>query len=285
MAGRSTHSFRCLNLGVRFKIVDSFPRLVAFDLDGTLLRSDGTVAPRVRAAITSLKHRGCVLVLATGRPWAQVERIAEDIGGVDYYVCLNGAVVVGDDGSRLTERAMSRKQTRTSAELARQLIPDIALAADMADGRLIWDERFTHDFPSDFAMEVMRVPDAVVAVDGPVLTWLLDCKEFDPLRAIEILKPRMPPGTEVRPSGLETPEIVASGVNKGSGLTEVAKICGVNASDAWVFGDGLNDLDMFGWAGCSVAMGNAHADVVAKADLVASSNDEDGVAVILESLL
>ena len=127
-------------------------------------------------------------------------------------------------------------------------------------------------------------PDAVVAVDGPVLTWLLDCKEFDPLRAIEILKPRMPPGTEVRPSGLETPEIVASGVNKGSGLTEVAKICGVNASDAWVFGDGLNDLDMFGWAGCSVAMGNAHADVVAKADLLAPSNDEDGVAVILESL-
>jgi hydroxymethylpyrimidine pyrophosphatase-like HAD family hydrolase len=154
----------------------------------------------------------------------------------------------------------------------------------MADGRHIWDQHFVHEFPADFAIDAVRVPDAIAAVDGPVLTWLLDCKELDPLRAIEILKPRMPLGTEVRPSGLETPEIVASGVNKGSGLAEVAKMCGVDASDAWVFGDGLNDLDMFGWAGCSVAMGNAHADVVAKADLVAPSNDEDGVAVILESL-
>ena len=264
--------------------MDSFPRLLAFDLDGTLLRSDGTVAPRVRDAINSLKRRECVLVLSTGRPWAQVTRIAKEIGGVDYYVCLNGAMVVGADGSRLTERTMSPQQTRTSAELARQLIPDIALAADMADGRHIWDQHFVHEFPADFAIDAVRVPDAIAAVDGPVLTWLLDCKELDPLRAIEILKPRMPPGTEVRPSGLETPEIVASGVNKGSGLAQVAKMCGVDASDAWVFGDGLNDLDMFGWAGCSVAMGNAHADVVDKADLVAPSNDEDGVAVILESL-
>ena len=284
-AGRSTHRRPCLNLGVRFKIVDSFPRLLAFDIDGTLLRSDGTVAPRVRAAINSLKQRGCILVLSTGRPWAQVTRIAKEIGGVDYCVCLNGAVVVGNDGSLLTERTMSREQTRTSAQLARRLIPGVALAADMADGRHIWDQNFSHEFPADFAIDATRVPDAIAAVDGPVLTWLLDCKELDALRVIEILKPRMPPGTEVRPSGLETPEIVASGVNKASGLAEIAEICGVGALNAWVFGDGLNDLDMFGWAGCSVAMGNAHTDVLAKADLVAPSNDEDGVAVIVESLL
>mgnify|MGYP002012655108 FL=1 len=90
--------------------MDSFPRLLAFDLDGTLLRSDGTVAPRVRDAINSLKRRECVLVLSTGRPWAQVTRIAKEIGGVDYYVCLNGAMVVGADGSRLTERTMSPQQ-------------------------------------------------------------------------------------------------------------------------------------------------------------------------------
>ncbi len=285
MAGRSTHSCPCLNLGVRFEIVDSFPRLLAFDLDGTLLSSDGTVPSRVRAVINSVRARECTLVLATGRPWSQVIRVVKEMGGVDYCVCLNGAVVVDGHGSLLMERSMTRELARTSAQLARQVVPGVALAADMADGRHIWDENFVPAFPADFVIDALRVPDAVVAVDGPVLTWLLDCKEFDPLRAIELLKEHLPSGTEVRPSGLETPEIVVSGVTKASGLAKIAMICDIEASDAVAFGDGLNDLDMFSWAGCSVAMSNAHAHVLAKADVIAPSNDEDGVAVMLEALL
>ena len=285
MAERSTHSRGCPNLDVRFQTVDQFPTLLALDIDGTLLRSDGTVPSRVRSAIKSVKARGCILVLSTGRPWAQVTRIVEEIGGVDYCVCLNGAVVTNGDGSLLVQRTMTREQAQNTARLVRDLLPRVDLAADMADGRHIWDENFVHEFPDDFVINATRVPDAVAAIDGPVLTWLLDCKDSDPLKAIDLLRAHMPRDAEVRPSGLETPEIVASGVTKASGLAEIATICGVEASDALAFGDGLNDLDMFTWAGCSVAMSNAHIDVLAHANLVAPTNDEDAVAVILEALI
>jgi len=265
--------------------VSRFPELIAFDLDGTLLRSDGSLSPRVRQAVREIKNRGCVIVLSTGRPWRAVAKTVERLGVVDYCVCLNGASLHKPDGQLLKLTAMTEQQTRESAQLARRLIPGVALAADMADGRHIWDEHFTHDFPADFSMAPFRVPDAISALDGPVLTWLLDCKAVAPMKAIEAMSAQMPEGTEVRPSGLETPEIVASGVSKGTGLNEVAALNAIDASNAWVFGDGLNDLEMFLWAGHSVAMRNGHPKVLSMAADIAPSHDEDGVAVVLEHLL
>jgi hypothetical protein len=265
--------------------VSQFPELIAFDLDGTLLRSDGSLSPRVRQAVREIKSQGCVIALSTGRPWRAVAEIVDRLGVVDYCVCLNGASLHRPDGQPLKLNAMTEEQTRESAQLARRLIPGVSLAADMADGRHIWDEGFTHDFPADFSMTPIRVPNAVTALDGPVLTWLLDCKDIAPMRAIQAMSAQMPEGTEVRPSGLETPEIVASGVSKGTGLDEVATMNAIDASNAWVFGDGLNDLEMFLWAGYSVAMGNAHPKLLSMAAYVAPSHDEDGVAVVLEDLL
>ncbi len=262
-----------------------FPELIAFDLDGTLLRSDGSLSPRVRQAVREVKNQGCVIALSTGRPWRAVAETAERLGVVDYSVCLNGASIHKSNGELLKLTAMTEQQTRESAQLARRLVPGVAIGADMADGRHIWDEDFTHDFPSDFSITPVRVPDALLALDGPVLTWLLDCKAVSPMKAIEAMSAWMPEGTEVRPSGLETPEIVASGVSKGTGLNEVAAINAIDASNAWVFGDGLNDLEMFLWAGHSVAMRNGHPKILSMAADIAPSHDEDGVAVVLEDLL
>jgi len=264
--------------------VSVFPELIAFDIDGTLLRSDGSLSPRVRQAVREMKNQGCTIALATGRPWKAVTETVESLGVVDYCVCLNGASVHKSDGKAVKFNSMTETQTKASAQLARRLIPGVGLAADMADGGHIWDEHFTHDFPADFSMTPVRVPDALLALDGPVLTWLLDCKDLPPMKAIELMSPQMPDGTEVRPSGLETPEIVASGVSKGSGLDVIAAISSIDASKAWVFGDGLNDIEMFLWAGHSVAMKNGHPKVLSIAGDIAPSHDQDGVAVVLERL-
>ena len=265
--------------------MSTFPELIAFDMDGTLLRSDGSLSPRVRQAVREMKNQGCTIALATGRPWKAVTETVSVLGVVDYCVCLNGASVHKADGKLVKLNAMTEVQTRASAQLARRLIPDVGLAADMADGRHIWDEHFTHDFPTDFSMMPVRVPDALAALDGPVLTWLLDCKDLAPMKAIEVMSSQMPDGTEVRPSGLETPEIVASGISKGSELDAIATANSIDASKAWVFGDGLNDLEMFSWAGHSVAMKNGHPKILSLASDVAPSHDQDGVAVVLEQLM
>ena len=98
-----------------------FPELIAFDLDGTLLRSDGSLSPRVRQAVREIKNRGCVIVLSTGRPWRAVAKTVERLGVVDYCVCLNGASLHKPDGQLLKLTAMTEQQTRESAQLARRL--------------------------------------------------------------------------------------------------------------------------------------------------------------------
>jgi len=265
--------------------MNSLPGLLAFDIDGTLLRSDGSLSNRVRQAIQAVKSRGCIVVLSTGRPWKQVTTLVDELAAVDYCVCLNGATVFHSDGSLFEMNTIPEEFKLEGAEIARNRFPNIALAADMADGRHIWDEHFVHDFPSDFEIDPIRVADALTAIDGPVLTWLLDCKDVDPRNVISDLRGLMPQAIEVRPSGLETPEIVKAGVSKGSGLNSVAQKKGIQPNEAWAFGDGLNDIEMFQWAGRSFAMENSHPKLLALADQVVPSHDEDGIAVALEVLL
>jgi len=85
-------------------------------------------------------------------------------------------------------------------------------------------------------------------------------------------------------SGGDAVEVTAAGVNKAAGLAEVAAEHGIDAADVIAFGDYPNDVPMLAWAGPGVAVANAHAEVLAIADEVTASNDEDGVAIVLEQL-
>jgi len=260
------------------------PRLLAFDIDGTLLRSDGSVSARVRGALDAARDLGLVLSLSTGRPWPQAFGVAADAGGMDYGVCLNGAVVVDAvEGHTLALRTMTAEQGRATGRLARDLLPDATLAADMADGRHFWERDFHPMFPVD--VEAVRVDDAVSIVDGPVLTWLVGSPGWDPAEIITTLHDHMPPGTEVRPSGLDMAEIAAFGVSKASGLQIVADRHDIARDEVMAFGDGLNDLEMLRWAGHPVAMANGHPTVLDVARRIAPSNDDDGVAVVIEGVL
>lgn len=259
------------------------PRLLAFDIDGTLLRSDGTVSPRVIDALDAARQAGMLLSLSTGRPWPQARDVAVAAGGMDYGVCLNGAVVVGADGDTIALRAMTAAQACDTGHLARRILPGATLAADMADGRHFWEQDFHPQFPVD--VDAVRVDDAVATVDGPVLTWLVGVSGWEPLEIISALHDHMPAGTEVRPSGLEMAEIAAFGVSKASGLQIVADRHGIRRDEVMAFGDGLNDLEMMRWAGRSVAMQNGHPTVLDIASQVAPANDDDGVAIAIEEIL
>ncbi len=190
-------------------------------------------------------------------------------------------------GERIADRSMTHFEAIEAAEIARKLLPDVSLGLDMADGRHFWEHRFAPQMPADLIadLSVARVADAVGAVDGPVLTWLVHVPDVDTLAIVNELEPYMPLGTEIRPSGLDMAEIAAAGVSKSAGLKIVCQRYGINASDVVVFGDGLNDVDMLRWAGHGVAMSNAADMVRDAADAVAPSNDDDGVAVVVEAML
>ena len=182
-------------------------------------------------------------------------------------------------------RSMSKEQAVDAAVIARNLLGNVALAADMADGSHIWEHSFVSDFPPGLVIKAKKVDDALTAIDGPVLTWLVDTPNHPGLSAVDILQGRLPEGTEVRPSGLGTPEIVLVGVSKASGLALISDAHSIDSTEVMAFGDGLNDLEMLKWAGRSIAMANGHQLALDLATEIAPPNDADGVAEVLESLL
>ena len=264
------------------------PRLAAFDIDGTLINRHGVLTERTASALRALATAGVVTALATGRPWPQAQSVVRQASGVSYAVCLNGAVVMDAvAGEQIADRAMTHIEAIEAAEIARKLVPDVRLGLDMADGRHVWEHDFAPVMPVDLLADISvdRVDDALSAVDGPVLTWLVHAPSVDTLAIIDELSPDMPLGTEIRPSGLDMAEIAAAGVSKSAGLEIICQRYGFDAADVLAFGDGLNDIDMLRWAGRSVAMSNAAPSVRAAADLVAPSNEDDGVAVVVEAIL
>lgn len=264
------------------------PRLAAFDIDGTLITRRGAMSARTAAALDALADAGVITALATGRPWPQTEWVLRSAPALSYAVCLNGAVVMDAlAGEPIADRSMTHFEAIEAAEIARKLLPDVSLGLDMADGRHLWEHRFAPEMPTDLIadLSVLHVDDAVAAVDGAVLTWLVHAPGMDTLAMVNELAPHMPLGTEIRPSGLDMAEIAAAGVSKSAGLEIVCQRYGIAASDVVAFGDGLNDVEMLQWAGHGVAMSNASDTVRDVADRIAPSNDDDGVAVVVEQLL
>lgn len=264
------------------------PRLAAFDIDGTLITRQGALSERTAAALGSLADAGVITALATGRPWPQTEYVLRRAPVLSYAVCLNGAVVMDAvAGERIADRSMTHFEAIEAAEVARKLLPDVSLGLDMADGRHLWEHRFAPEMPADLIadLSVLHVDDAVAAVDGAVLTWLVHVPDMDTLAIVNELAPNMPLGTEIRPSGLDMAEIAATGVSKSAGLEIVCQRYGIAAADVMAFGDGLNDVEMLRWAGHGVAMSNAADMARGAADRIAPSNEDDGVAIVLEEML
>lgn len=260
------------------------PRLIATDLDGTLLRPDGSVSRRARRALSRLAEVGIELVFVTGRPPRWVDQFAEVAGAHGTVICSNGAFVY--DVLRRTVVAahgIPPSMARAIAADLRSALPGVGFAAELPEGiRMEREYPVVHqeDVPADGAYRSIDTIDRPV---GKLLARSLQIPgaEF-PLRVGRIVGNR----AEVTYSGFGgLAEIGPLGVTKASSLAQWCAGRGISAGDVWAFGDGPNDLAMLTWAGVSFAVANAHPDAVAAADQRCPSNADDGVARILESLL
>jgi HAD superfamily hydrolase (TIGR01484 family) len=269
---------------VLMTVTDRPPRLIATDLDGTLLRPDGSVSERTRQASSALAEVGIELVFVTARPPRWVDHLADVVGAHRTVICCNGAFVY-DVLRRTVIRAhgMPPSTARAMAADLRAALPGVGFAAELPEGiRLEREYPILHqeDVPADGAYESI---DAIRRPVGKLLARSLQVPEAEfRARVARIVGGR----AEVTYSGFGgLAEIGPLGVTKASSLAEWCAGRGISASEVWAFGDMPNDLPMLSWAGVSFAVANADPDVVAAANQRCPSNAEDGVACVLESLL
>jgi hydroxymethylpyrimidine pyrophosphatase-like HAD family hydrolase len=260
------------------------PRLVATDLDGTLLRSDGTIDARTREAIAGVEALGIPVVLCTARPPRWMGPLAQATGHRGLAVCGNGSIIFDLHTETVLETfPFAVEAAREVVARMRGALPDATWALER-DDVFCREPRYVPHWPvpDDTLIEeidaLLAVPPLQLMVRHP---WLTGDELLAHAREL------VPDLAELSHSSSADTllEIGAAGVSKASGLAVLCERYGIDRADVLAFGDMPNDLAMLKWAGRSVAVANAHAEIIAIADEVTASNDEGGVARVLERLL
>jgi len=259
------------------------PRVVATDLDGTLLRSDGSLSDRTRRAIVAAEAAGVPTLFVTARPPRWLDELADAVGGHGIAICGNGAFVYD-----LVERQVTASRGHDPALMAqvvadlREAVPGVTFAVERADG-MGREDAYAYPLEHDAVTVVAELSDVSAA---PVGKLLARCPQLDPDEFLRLVESVVGSRVELGYSGaIGLAEMTAPGVTKASGLATWCDEQGITAAEVWACGDMPNDLPMLRWAGRAHAVANAHPDVLAVADVLLASNDDDGVAALLESLV
>jgi Cof subfamily protein (haloacid dehalogenase superfamily) len=258
------------------------PRLAAIDLDGTLLRSDGTVSTRTREALADARTRGLTIVLVSARHPGSLAQVAREAGLDGLAICSNGATVYDLD------RAVVVRERTLASEVAVELVR--ALRARAPGVRFGVETGAKLAFEPEFRAwdwqppDGTRFADALDLVADPVTRLIVRHEAYELEALASLVRELAGESADVVIPGVWTVELSAVGVNKAAALAELCHELGLDAAEVIAFGDFPNDLPMLVWAGRSVAVANAHPDVIDEADEVTASNDEDGVAMVLETL-
>jgi Cof subfamily protein (haloacid dehalogenase superfamily) len=266
--------------------MDSPFRLVASDIDGTLIRSDGSLSPRTVAVLDTLHERGIPTVLVTGRPIRWLRQLYDQMAEPLPAVCANGAVVYDPDNDEiLRANPLSVDLLLDVTKRLREAVPDIALAVEVEDGRGFWyEEAWPVRWEGEHnSVRVLASPEELTSV--PAVKLLVRSANHEPDEFAALVSRTLSGIAEATHSSSSAlVEISAAGVTKAAGLAWFCERGGYTAEDVVAFGDMPNDLPLMAWAGRSVAMGNAHPAVKEVAHEVGLTNDEDGVAAYLTDL-
>ena len=269
------------------------PRLVASDLDGTLLTSAGVVSDRTRAAVDACRAAGIPVVGVTGRGPRLLDSVRAALGGTGIAVLAQGGYVVDlDTDAVLRTVAMSRDDA--SAVIAAieavtgELIVAVEDAAEQAEA--LRPLRVQHGFDWPYPEPAHLLPRHDVLPVGAVLKVFLRSSRLGEDELLRLARGVVDPAVaELTHAGLGFIEVLPPGVTKATGLAVALAQHDVGPGEVLVFGDMPNDLPMIGAVndagGRSVAMANAHPEVRAAATTRTSGSDADGVARYLEAVL
>ncbi|MGW2049275.1 HAD family hydrolase [Streptomyces sp. NPDC001858] len=263
----------------------AFPyRLIATDLDGTLLRSDGSVSQRTRDALAAATAAGAAHIVVTGRavPWTRP--ILEDLDYRGLAVCAQGAQVYDAGEDRLlTSVTLDRQLAGVALAKIEAEVGPLHLAASR-DG-LAGDVLVGPGYTVTGTLPSTPFTDASDLWSAPLNKIYIQHPELSDDALAEAARQAAGGFVTVAMAGEGIVELLPLGLSKATGLSLAARRLGLKATDTIAFGDMPNDIPMFGWSSYGVAMANAHEELKAVANETTSSNEDDGIAVVLERLL
>ena len=274
-------------------------RMIAIDLDGTLLSSTGSVPPRAKAAIHAALDAGLLICFATGRNWTESKSVLDTVAHHSTAVFVSGAMVID------TKNGVTLHRTMMDPQLAREICGVLedrghsALALQDTHKASGVDYLATGGKTPNEAERLWReVTQTVVHEIESLANWPHEHTiRIGIVAAPEEVEQAVRELTErfgdrivshcirVPAYGVDVMEVFDPAVNKWEGISHVARMHGVEAHEIVAIGDDVNDLPMLKHAGLSVAMGNAKPEVKAIAKTVIGRNDEDGLAIFLEELV
>ena len=252
-------------------------QVVASDLDGTLLSPDHTLSPYAKETLKLLTARGVNFVFATGRHHVDVGQIRDNLEIKSYMITSNGARVHDTDGNLIFTHNLDRDIAADLFGVVHNnpdIITNVYRDDDWFMNRHRPDEmRFFKEAVFNYSLYEpgLLEPEGISKV-------FFTCEDHEHLLPLEqAMNARWGDRVNVSFSTLTCLEVMAGGVSKGHALEAVAKMLGYSLSDCIAFGDGMNDLCMFGQGWLSIAMGNARDALKAKADYITTDVDKDGL--------
>ena len=263
-------------------------RLIATDLDGTLLRSDHSLSLRTRRAIDLANAAGVPVVPTTGRLPAMTD-VLTDHGLLGPAIASNGGVGfhVGTREIYFEDPMGVDIQVRVVESLLR-ILPDVRFASARRAGEvLIHQEGYLELWHPTMLKAAWARParDLSDLIDEPTIKLMAYLPGMPAEELAAIIDSFGIEGCSPTTSGVPFVEVQSSQVSKATGLARMCAHFGVARSEVIAFGDQRNDLEMLEWAGIGVAMGNAVPEAIEAADMVAPNNDADGLAVMVEQLI
>lgn len=268
-------------------------KLVALDIDGTILNSRGKLSSHTRNVVKKVRERGIYVVLATGRRLKRTIPLLQVLDLQLPLVVHNGAVIFRQSPKKtLLKQGIELKKAEKIIRCLEAERINYVVYTGESEGDRLFAPNYAWQEPENLMLTYMgEEPEKTARIklqEAPVRISIID--DFEKVIPFyEYLHKDFSRWVKPMLFGTNSPwrgiEIICGQCSKGTGVAFVARHLGVQASEIMAIGDNVNDLEMITWAGLGVAMGNGAASLKQAADLIAKDNDEDGAALILSELL
>lgn len=260
-------------------------RLIASDLDGTLLAPDGQLSARTRSAVAAAAAAGIAVIAATGRTFRSADHRLRPSPHIRTMVCSNGALVYDLHANRVDRvRPIAGDLLRDAFDYLRSRIPDLVFGWETAGGFGLESHFGIKPGDSERDNSLIGGPQTVADVDEAVKAFIAH-PNVEQVELQRLVAPELPAALNGATSGARFIEVTAAGVDKGTTVAALAQEWGFAPDEVLAMGDQMNDESLLRWAGTSVAMGNARPEIKDIADHVTGPCIEDGAAQIIESVV
>jgi hypothetical protein len=260
-------------------------RLLACDLDGTLVDETFRIRPRVKAAVSLARARGVAVTIATGRAFPATLPFARELGIALPLICTQGGLIKDPiTGRVLHEAKMTLSLAQEIIELGQKRNWHLTLYID--EQVYLTELEHHRDFYARmFGLPIRFVEDLSAAVTRPPSKFIVIAEPAQADAIVPELREHFDGRLRIVRSHRNFVEGNPLDASKGQALARLAAHLGIAQSQTAAVGDNDNDADMISWAGLGMAMGNAHPDLKALADVILPPVEQDGVAVAIEQYI